>query len=132
VKTIDLPRQARDKHREKLRQEGVFLQVAIDLGDVHSPVTPIHPRRKSEVGRRLALSALAVQYGRKDVVSTGPVFASISADATAAAPAAAGGAGTTVTVSYTSGTAYSLHSAVRCMTTTARSAYFRGARSALL
>ena len=72
--------------------------VAIDLGDIHSPVTPIHPRRKQEVGRRLALSALSVQYGQS-VVSTGPVFASITATAG------------TATVSYKPGTASGLHHA---------------------
>ena len=90
--------------------------VAIDLGDVHSPVTPIHPRRKQEVGRRLALSALSVQYGKAGIVHTGPVFSSI---AVASAPtnghesapsvaAASGGtpsaAGATATVSFVAGT----------------------------
>lgn len=74
--------------------------VAIDLGDVHSPVTPIHPRRKQEVGRRLALSALSVQYGHS-IVSTGPVFASIRSNP----------ANRTATVIYANGTASSLHSA---------------------
>ena len=52
--------------------------VAIDLGDAHSPDTPIHPRRKQEVGRRLALTALSVQYGQ-NLVHTGPTFKSITA-----------------------------------------------------
>lgn len=70
--------------------------VAIDLGDPHSPVNPIHPRRKQEVGRRLALSALSVQYG-KDVMCTGPTFVTIASNATAS------------TVTYTQGTARGLH-----------------------
>ena len=51
----------------KLNKTG--FAVAIDLGDLHSPVTPIHPRRKQEVGRRLALSALSVQYHLRDTIA---------------------------------------------------------------
>ena len=51
----------------------VGLAVAIDLGDPTSPRGSIHPRRKQEVGRRLALSTQAIQYGMADVVHTGPV-----------------------------------------------------------
>ena len=80
--------------------------VAIDLGDVHSPVTPIHPRRKQEVGRRLALSALSIQYGNKSVISTGPVFHSVQPVASAGAGGGAGGAATeTAAISFTPGTA---------------------------
>lgn len=45
------------------------LAVAIDIGAAND----IHPKNKQEVGRRLALEALAKTYG-KDVVSSGPVF----------------------------------------------------------
>jgi sialate O-acetylesterase len=45
-----------------------------DLGD---PVD-IHPKRKKEVGARLALQALQKTYGRKDVVADGPSFKSFS------------------------------------------------------
>ncbi len=51
----------RNAQMAALKLPKVGYAVAIDLGDVHSPVTPIHPRRKQEVGRRLALSALSVQ-----------------------------------------------------------------------
>ena len=40
----------------------VGVALAIDLGDPQSPNGPIHPRRKQEIGRRLALSARAIQY----------------------------------------------------------------------
>jgi len=53
--------------------------VAIDLGDPSSPQGSIHPRRKQEVGRRLALACQRVQYGM-DVVATGPVFESYEID----------------------------------------------------
>eukprot|EP01043_Picozoa_sp_COSAG02_P022326 COSAG02_NODE_1158_length_14185_cov_21.954778_4_plen_85_part_00 len=51
----------RNAQMAALKLPKVGYAVAIDLGDVRSPVTPIHPRRKQEVGRRLALSALSVQ-----------------------------------------------------------------------
>ena len=74
--------------------------MAIDLGDAHSPVSPIHPRRKQEVGRRLALAARAVQYGEQ-IVSTGPVFESLATSSI----------DLTATVSFTAGTAGGLHRA---------------------
>ncbi len=46
------------------------LAVAIDIGEAGD----IHPRNKQEVGRRLALEALRIAYGREDLVSQGPVF----------------------------------------------------------
>jgi sialate O-acetylesterase len=50
----------------------VGMATAIDLGDPTSPIDPIHPRNKQEVGRRLALSALGQVYGRQ-IVFSGPV-----------------------------------------------------------
>jgi hypothetical protein len=48
---------------------------AIDLGDVPAPNGAIHPRRKQEVGRRLALVARNVQYGQGNgLVHTGPTL----------------------------------------------------------
>jgi hypothetical protein len=44
---------------------------------------------------------LSCRYGRHDIVSTGPVFASVATDSAAQ----------TATVSYANGTAHSLHSA---------------------
>ena len=101
----------RNAQMAALKLPKVGYAVAIDLGDAHSPVNPIHPRRKQEVGRRLALAAQAVQYGMP-VVSTGPVFAkaAVTAAATAAAAAAAATT-TTLTVSFAQGTAAGLHQA---------------------
>ncbi|OAM87290.1 sialate O-acetylesterase [Termitidicoccus mucosus] len=46
--------------------------VTIDIGNV----TDIHPRNKRNVGRRLALVALATTYGKTSLTYSGPVFLS--------------------------------------------------------
>jgi sialate O-acetylesterase len=46
------------------------MAVINDIGDLKD----IHPTNKQEVGRRLALLALAGAYGRADVVCSGPTF----------------------------------------------------------
>ena len=48
----------------------------IDLGDPND----IHPKRKKEVGVRLALQALQKTYGRADIVADGPSFKSFSVE----------------------------------------------------
>ena len=50
------------------------MAVINDIGNLQD----IHPKNKQEVGRRLALLALAQTYGQKDVVSSGPTFQSLS------------------------------------------------------
>ncbi len=44
--------------------------------DIGNPID-IHPRNKQMVGRRLALWALAKNYGRKDIVYSGPLYGSM-------------------------------------------------------
>ena len=62
----------RDEQRKTLtRVPATGLAVTIDIGDAHD----IHPKNKQDVGKRLALWALADVYGKKDVVSSGPVYA---------------------------------------------------------
>jgi sialate O-acetylesterase len=51
------------------------LAVTIDIGNA----TDIHPKNKREVGRRLALSALATTYG-KPVSGSGPWFSSLDVE----------------------------------------------------
>ncbi len=51
------------------------LALAIDIGDANN----IHPTNKQDVGRRLALNALAIEYG-KDVEYSGPVYKSMTVD----------------------------------------------------
>jgi sialate O-acetylesterase len=52
------------------------MAVAIDIGESHD----IHPKNKQEVGRRLALAAEGIAYGRK-IEYMGPTFKSLRADA---------------------------------------------------
>jgi len=49
------------------------MAVAIDLADVGNPGN-VHPCNKRDVGERLALWALARDYGRKDLVFSGPLY----------------------------------------------------------
>lgn len=49
------------------------MAVIHDVGDLKD----IHPKNKQEVGRRLALLALSRDYGKKDLVASGPVFAAL-------------------------------------------------------
>lgn len=51
------------------------LAVAIDIGDA----ADIHPKNKQDVGKRLALEALAKTYG-KPIVSSGPAFKEAKAE----------------------------------------------------
>lgn len=44
--------------------------VIIDIGEAND----IHPRNKQDVGKRLALAALKVAYGKEDVVFSGPTL----------------------------------------------------------
>ena len=49
------------------------MAVTTDIGNLRD----IHPRNKQEVGRRLALWALAKTYGREDVTYSGPLYKSM-------------------------------------------------------
>jgi len=46
------------------------MAAAIDIGEPNN----IHPKNKSAVGKRLALWALAKDYGRRNLVCSGPVY----------------------------------------------------------
>ena len=46
------------------------MAVTVDIGDVKD----IHPRNKQDVGKRLALWALATVYGKTDLVYSGPLY----------------------------------------------------------
>jgi sialate O-acetylesterase len=49
------------------------MAVTVDIGNV----TDIHPRNKQDVGKRLALWALAKTYGKEDLVYSGPLYKSM-------------------------------------------------------
>lgn len=51
------------------------------VSDLVDTLTDIHPSYKWEVGRRLSLHALAKDYGRKDIVYSGPIFKSVAYNA---------------------------------------------------
>jgi sialate O-acetylesterase len=52
------------------------MAVTVDIGDVKD----IHPKNKQDVGKRLALWALANTYGRKDLVYSGPLYKSMKVE----------------------------------------------------
>jgi sialate O-acetylesterase len=49
------------------------MAVTVDIGNV----TNIHPRNKQDVGKRLALWALARDYGKSELVYSGPLYKSM-------------------------------------------------------
>ncbi len=59
----------REGQRRALRVPGTGMAVIIDIGDARD----IHPRNKQDVGKRLALWALAKDYGR-EIVYSGPLY----------------------------------------------------------
>jgi len=61
----------REAQRKCMEIENVGMAVIIDIGEAGD----IHPRNKQDVGKRLALWALAKDYG-KDVVFSGPLYRS--------------------------------------------------------
>jgi sialate O-acetylesterase len=65
----------REAQALSLREPRTAMVVTLDIGDARD----IHPREKQEVGRRLALAALKLVYGR-DVIASGPTFAAAVRD----------------------------------------------------
>ncbi len=62
----------REAQTMTLKLKNTGMAVAIDIGEAKD----IHPKNKQEVGRRLALNALAMDYG-KDVAYFGPMYKSM-------------------------------------------------------
>jgi sialate O-acetylesterase len=52
------------------------MAVTVDIGNIKD----IHPRNKQDVGKRLALWALAKNYGKSDLVYSGPLYESMSVE----------------------------------------------------
>ena len=63
----------RDSQRLTLADPHAGMAVAIDIGEA----TDIHPRNKQDVGKRLALWALARTYGKKGFEYSGPLYRSV-------------------------------------------------------
>lgn len=64
----------REAQRQSLSIPNTGMAVAIELADAKSPGN-IHPANKQDVGERLALWALAKEYG-KDIICSGPLYKS--------------------------------------------------------
>lgn len=60
----------REVQMKSLAMKNVGIAVTLDLGDLKD----IHPPYKKEVGERLALWALARDYGQRDLVHCGPIY----------------------------------------------------------
>jgi len=58
-----------------LAEPATAMAVTIDIGEADD----VHPRNKQDVGRRLALGALKVAYGR-DIVHSGPLYDSMTVE----------------------------------------------------
>ena len=65
----------RESQRLALAVPKTAMATAVDIGDADD----IHPKNKQEVGRRLALAAEAVAYG-KELVYSGPLFDSMKVE----------------------------------------------------
>ena len=63
----------RDAQRKALDIKNIGMVVTLDIG------TPddVHPKNKLDVGKRLALWALAKTYGKENIVYSGPIYKSM-------------------------------------------------------
>ncbi|BDS06732.1 9-O-acetylesterase [Oceaniferula spumae] len=62
----------REAQMKALSEPNTGMVVTMDIGEA----TNIHPKEKKPVGERLALLALARDYGKKDLVDSGPIYKS--------------------------------------------------------
>ncbi|MCF7958045.1 MAG: hypothetical protein K9M57_06300 [Phycisphaerae bacterium] len=60
----------REVQMKTLSMKNVGIAVTLDIGDFKN----IHPGNKKDIGERLALWALAKDYGQKDRVCSGPIY----------------------------------------------------------
>ncbi len=63
----------RDAQRKSLSVPNTGMAVTLDIGNPND----IHPRNKQDVGKRLALWALAKNYGKQNIVYSGPLYKSM-------------------------------------------------------
>jgi sialate O-acetylesterase len=59
-----------------LKLPNTGMAVTVDIGNIND----IHPRNKQDVGKRLALWALAKVYGKDKIVYSGPLYKSMKAE----------------------------------------------------
>jgi hypothetical protein len=64
----------REAQRLGLSVVNTAMAVTIDIGDANN----VHPKDKWDVGRRLLLPALAMQYGSSSIVYSGPLYQSMT------------------------------------------------------
>lgn len=64
----------RESQRLSLSVPVTGMATAVDLGDAND----IHPRRKAELGERLALVARRVTYGETDLLASGPEYSGMN------------------------------------------------------
>jgi sialate O-acetylesterase len=63
----------REAQTMTLRTPNTGMAVIIDIGEAND----IHPKNKQDVGQRLALWALAKDYGKKNLIYSGPMYRSM-------------------------------------------------------
>ncbi len=69
----NLSQYLREAQMKTLSLKNTGMAVTMDIADL----SDIHPKNKQEVGRRLALWALAKDYGKTDIVYSGPLYKSM-------------------------------------------------------
>lgn len=68
----------RDAQRKSLEIPNTGMAVTLDIGNPED----IHPKNKLDVGKRLALWALAKTYGFKNIIYSGPIYRSMNIEET--------------------------------------------------
>jgi len=66
----------RDAQRKSLKVKNTGMAVTLDIGNTED----IHPGNKADVGKRLALWALAKDYGKAELVYSGPLYKSFQVE----------------------------------------------------
>ena len=69
----DVCAELREAQMVTLSLKNTGMAVTMDIGNPKD----IHPKNKQDVGKRLALWALAKDYGKKDIVYSGPIYDSM-------------------------------------------------------
>jgi len=66
----------REAQLKTLQTPNTGMAVTIDIGDT----ADVHPKNKQDVGMRLAVNALNIVYGLKNIVPSGPLFSSAAVE----------------------------------------------------